>query len=82
VLVFQLIRIVYGASLNPGTFEEALTEFQTAVALNPNKLIHRYARKGISDTPLSAGYTAMRITVGAWCHDSWLPALLRLRRSL
>jgi hypothetical protein len=40
-LCCQLIRIVYGASLNPGTFEEALTEFQQAVALNPNKLIHR-----------------------------------------
>jgi hypothetical protein len=32
---------VYGASLNPGTFEEALAEFQRAVAINPHKLIHR-----------------------------------------
>jgi hypothetical protein len=39
--VLQLIRIVYGASLNPGTFEEALAEFQQAVAINPHKLIHR-----------------------------------------
>jgi hypothetical protein len=37
----QLIRIVYGAALAPGTFEDALAEFQAAVALNPRKLIHR-----------------------------------------
>lgn len=43
-LLLQLIRIVYGAALNPGTFEEALTEFQHAVAINPNKLIHRCVR--------------------------------------
>lgn len=39
--VMQLIRIVYGAALNPGTFDDALTEFQQAVAINPYKLIHR-----------------------------------------
>jgi tetratricopeptide (TPR) repeat protein len=40
-VVRQLIRLVYGASLAPGTFADALTEYQTAVALNPTKLIHR-----------------------------------------
>ncbi len=40
-VVRQLVRFVYGTSLAPGTFQDALTEFGTAVALNPNKLIHR-----------------------------------------
>lgn len=37
----QLIRIVYGAALSPGRFEDALSEFESAVSLNPHKLIHR-----------------------------------------
>jgi hypothetical protein len=40
-VVRQLIKLVYGASLAPGTFADALTEYQTAVALNPGSLIHR-----------------------------------------
>jgi predicted Zn-dependent protease len=40
-VVRQLIKLVYGAALAPGTFEEALTEFQAAASLNPSKLIHR-----------------------------------------
>jgi tetratricopeptide (TPR) repeat protein len=40
-VVRQLIRLVYGAALAPGKFEDALSEFEAAVALNPNKLIHR-----------------------------------------
>ncbi|KAF6257131.1 hypothetical protein COO60DRAFT_33728 [Scenedesmus sp. NREL 46B-D3] len=40
-MVRQLIKLVYGAALAPGNFEDALTEFQAAVALNPSKLIHR-----------------------------------------
>jgi hypothetical protein len=40
-VVRQLIRLVYGASLAPGTFADALSEYQAAVSLNPSKLIHR-----------------------------------------
>lgn len=40
-VVRQLIRIVYGAALAPGRFEDALSEFEAAVGLNPGKLIHR-----------------------------------------
>ena len=40
-VVRQLIRLVYGAALAPGKFEDALAEFEAAVALNPHKLIHR-----------------------------------------
>lgn len=40
-VVRQLIRFVYGAALAPGTFEDALSEFRTAVQLNPTGLIHR-----------------------------------------
>lgn len=40
-VVRQLVRLVYGASLAPGTFTDALSEFQAAVEINPNKLIHR-----------------------------------------
>ncbi|KAF8059979.1 RMDN1 [Scenedesmus sp. PABB004] len=40
-VVRQLIRLVYGAALAPGRFEDALSEFSAAVSLNPNKLIHR-----------------------------------------
>jgi DICT domain-containing protein len=41
-VVRQLIRLVYGAALAPGTFQEALEEFQKASELNPTKLIHRW----------------------------------------
>lgn len=40
-VVRQLVRLVYGASLAPGTFADALTEFGTAVELAPARLIHR-----------------------------------------
>lgn len=40
-VVRQLIRLVYGAALAPGKFEDALSEFEAAVALNPTRLIHR-----------------------------------------
>lgn len=40
-VVRQLIKLVYGAALAPGKFEDALMEFETAVRLNPTKLIHR-----------------------------------------
>jgi hypothetical protein len=40
-VVRQLIRLVYGASLAPGTFADALSEYQAAVALAPARLIHR-----------------------------------------
>jgi len=40
-VVRQLIKLVYGASLAPGTFADAVSEYQAAVALNPGKLIHR-----------------------------------------
>jgi hypothetical protein len=32
---------LYGAALPTGSFQDALSEFGTAVALNPGKLIHR-----------------------------------------
>eukprot|EP00775_Hariotina_reticulata_P008960 gene8960-9136_t len=41
-VVRQLIRLVYGAALAPGRFEDALAEFEAAVAINPHKLIHRW----------------------------------------
>ncbi|KAI8476188.1 MAG: hypothetical protein J3K34DRAFT_455925 [Monoraphidium minutum] len=40
-VVRQLIKLVYGASLAPGTFEDALSAFSSAASLNPSKLIHR-----------------------------------------
>jgi hypothetical protein len=40
-VVRQLIKFVYGAALAPGTFQDALSEFQEAVRINPTKLIHR-----------------------------------------
>ncbi|KIZ05425.1 hypothetical protein MNEG_2537 [Monoraphidium neglectum] len=39
--VRQLIKIVYGASLAPGTFPDALAEFRAAADLAPGRLIHR-----------------------------------------
>jgi tetratricopeptide (TPR) repeat protein len=40
-VVRQLVRLVYGASLAPGTFPDALAEFEAAAALAPGRLIHR-----------------------------------------
>ncbi|GBF98259.1 hypothetical protein Rsub_10922 [Raphidocelis subcapitata] len=40
-VVRQLVRLVYGASLAPGTLTDALAEFQAAAALSPGRLIHR-----------------------------------------
>jgi hypothetical protein len=40
-VVRQLIKFIYGASLAPGTFSDALLSYQSAVQLNPARLIHR-----------------------------------------
>jgi len=40
-VVRQLIKLVYGAALAPGTFAEAADSFRAAAELNPGKLIHR-----------------------------------------
>jgi len=40
-VVRTLARLVYGAALEPGSFEEALAHYRTAAALAPGRLVHR-----------------------------------------
>lgn len=39
-VVRHLIRVLYGAALMPGTFEDALQSYRRAVSLNPVRLVH------------------------------------------
>jgi tetratricopeptide (TPR) repeat protein len=41
VVVRAVVRVMYGASLEPGTREQALGHYHQAIALAPRRLVHR-----------------------------------------
>jgi tetratricopeptide (TPR) repeat protein len=68
-VVRSLVRLVYGADLQPGTYGEAADAYVRAVRLNPSKLIHRvelgrtYARLGRKEAALAQLRHALKMDV-------------------
>ncbi|KAI8467530.1 MAG: hypothetical protein J3K34DRAFT_481196 [Monoraphidium minutum] len=91
-VVRQLVRLVYGAALAPGTFPDALSEFQAAADLAPGRLIHRVelgrtllklGRRREALAALEASLAMDVEDVNAKCEKDEAEAMLaRLRREL